>query len=258
MERERRGRGRAASADLSTRSLIPPSCCLTPHTQSMASRPSTRRPSGLPPFTHALSLPDDVWIEILARLPPADLPAALASCTELHRLAPFAWRALCLQRWSAWSAISSSAGVPIRDWKRQAEFFELRDREEAAVAATKMSERRPAALAGSAPAAQPAAPAIGPRHRAILVEWLAEVSDDGHFARCGRGGVALWRAPGGVDGREAGEKKRPFSRFALTLSILLPRSPSSGAPSRPSSSRRRPTWTPTWPAGAWRTCPSSR
>lgn len=159
------------------------------------SRPATRR-APAPLTTHALSLPDDLWLEVLARLPPADLPAALASCSELRRLAPFAWRGLCLHRWPAWSAISTGAGLPIRDWKRQAEFFELRDREEAAVRATAgaAGPPPPIAPAGVRPTVEgapaPAAP-IGPRHRAILVEWLAEVSS-GRLLR-GVGGAGEWR-----------------------------------------------------------------
>jgi hypothetical protein len=163
-------------------------------TPSMPAATTTRASARAALRTAVLTLPDDLWIEILARLPPADLPAALAaSPREFGRLAPWAWRALCFARWPASAATSAAAGVPIADWKRQAEFYALRDREEA-VAATVGRPAGPLAGAQRASAGSPPAvpqPVVGPRHRAILVEWLAEVRESLEEGVWGPGGARM-------------------------------------------------------------------
>ena len=194
----------------------------TPH-PTKSTRSAARRASLTPTFptTHALAIPDDLWLEIFARLPPSDLPSALAAAPDFARLAPFAWRGLALHRWPAWCSVAQAAGVPIRDWRRQAEFFELRDREEAAVAACSRPARE--STAGEAAVASP----IGPRHRGILVEWLAEVSMGDLFAwaRWGERRCPGARTPGTLPlhpwNRLKAGVSRPTTRFAHRSSFLF-------------------------------------
>ena len=78
--------------------------------------------------------------------------------------------------------------------------------------------------------------------------------EGGGRACAGAAGVCLFPHP--WKRRRAGEQPTDF--LTLPPPSPLPRSPLNGAPNPPSSSRRRPTWTPTWRARWWTTCPSSR
>jgi hypothetical protein len=169
----------------------------------------------------ALALPDDLWIEILARVPAAgDAPSlgrALASTKWMHALTPWAWRGAVFARWPAWAAVAAGAGrgraassapppCPVPCWRRLYDMFALRQREMDAAQATAaaVAGRR----GGATPPAEQDAGAVTPRHRAVLVEWLAEVRGRRTAWMGERGGeegagTPNWgRGGGGAGGRE--------------------------------------------------------
>ena len=112
-----------------------------------------------------------------------DLGRALCAAPWLRELGAHAWAATVRRRWPRWAAIADAAREKraIAEeprcskseeiaWRRQAELFELREREELAIAP----------LAGGAIAKKQTV--VQPRHRAVLAEWLAEVSKFVEFA----------------------------------------------------------------------------
>ena len=135
---------------------------------SRRTRPTTRRTD--PP---AASVPGDLWICILGAVgasDPSSLGRALCATPQFAALAPWAWREAVQARWPAWAAVAARAG-PVTAWRRLHELFSLRQRELDAVATE-------SALASSRAAASTAPPSVTPRHRSVLVEWLAEVRRD--------------------------------------------------------------------------------
>lgn len=165
------------------RALAPPA----PETPPMSPSPSTSQQSAAPALTFA-DLPNDCIIDILSFVGASspstsgdlrDLGRALCAAPWLRELSAHAWAATVRRRWPRWSAIadaarekrSTVAAEPISGgssaeettWRRQAELFELREREELAVSPL---------LNGAIAKKQTV---VQPRHRAVLAEWLAEV-----------------------------------------------------------------------------------
>ena len=165
---------------------------LEPETPPMSPGPSTSQPAAA---TFA-DLPNDCIIDILsfAGAPSSssssascsssstsgdfrDLGRALCAAPWLRELGAHAWAATVRRRWPRWAAIADAAREKraIAEeprcskseeiaWRRQAELFELREREELAIAPL---------LGGTIAKKQTV---VQPRHRAVLAEWLAEVS----------------------------------------------------------------------------------
>jgi len=159
-----------------------------PETPPMSPSPSTLQAvPALALTTTFADLPNDCIIDILSFVgtpsssPSAageafrDLGRALCAAPWLRELGVHAWAAAVRRRWPAWAAIADAARVKRAvaepsmgkaeeiAWRRQAELFELREREELAIAP----------LAGGAIAKRQTV--VQPRHRAVLAEWLAEV-----------------------------------------------------------------------------------
>lgn len=168
------------------RALAPPA----PDTPPMSPSPSTSQQPSRSALTFA-DLPNDCIIDILSFVGASspstseglrDLGRALCAAPWLRELGAHAWAATVRRRWPRWAAIAdaarekksadATAAEPIGGngskaaetaWRRQAELFELREREELAVAP----------LLNGAIAKKQAV--VQPRHRAVLAEWLAEV-----------------------------------------------------------------------------------
>lgn len=158
--------------------------------------PRRTRSTARRPAAGADALPDDLWISILGLVgasDPSSLGRALCSAPQFARLSSWAWREAVQARWPAWTAVAVRAG-PVSAWRRLHELFSLRQRELDAVEAE-------AALASSRAAAASAPPSVTPRHRSVLVEWLAEVRGD---VRAAANRSALSIAPDGR--RDAGNR----------------------------------------------------
>ena len=104
--------------------------------------------------------PDELWLEILSHLRGKDLGKAVCVSKKFSSLTETAWMYACAKRWPQWHEI---ARAPDTQWRRQYELLELRERELAAVP--------------SVPAIVKLQTCVNARHRTILTEWLAEVSD---------------------------------------------------------------------------------
>ena len=105
-------------------------------------------------------LPDEIWVEIMGRLPAKDIGRLVCASQGLHRLSQLGWRAACFRRWPRWSAIAGTEGHAAL-WRRQYELLGLREAEVGIlpdVAAIRRLQQ-----------------SITARHRAILTEWLCEV-----------------------------------------------------------------------------------
>lgn len=161
-----------------------------PETPPMSPGPSTSQQPAAVTFA---DLPNDCIIDILsfAGAPTScsssnssstsgdfrDLGRALCAAPWLRALGAHAWAATVRRRWPRWAAIADAArekrAIAVEPprcskaeeiaWRRQAELFELREREELAIAP----------LVGGAIAKKQTV--VQPRHRAVLAEWLAEV-----------------------------------------------------------------------------------
>ncbi|CAK0784974.1 hypothetical protein CVIRNUC_008179 [Coccomyxa viridis] len=106
-------------------------------------------------------LPDELLVEILSHLSDRDLGAALCSSQRFTVLREQVWRAVCARRWPQWFAVVKVTQVP---WRRQAELLSLRERE----LVVQPNQR----------AIQKTQTVVTPNNRAVLAEWLAEVSWD--------------------------------------------------------------------------------
>ena len=104
-------------------------------------------------------LPDELLIEVLSNLSDRDLGAALCSSKRFSVLKEPIWRAVCAKRWPHWFPIISSTQV---SWKRQAELLSLRERE--------------LLVQPNQQAIQKTQTVVTPSNRAVLAEWLAEVT----------------------------------------------------------------------------------
>ena len=113
-------------------------------------------------FANVLELfPDELWLEVFCRLHDAkDLGKIFCVSKKFSSLTETAWMYACAKRWPQWHEI---ARAPDTQWRRQYELLELRERELAAVP--------------SVPAIVKLQTCVNARHRTILMEWLAEVSD---------------------------------------------------------------------------------
>ena len=139
-------------------------------------RPRTRRAALR---AAALNLPDDLWIEILGFVGAQDAASmgrALCAAKWMAPYAPHAWRSAVVARWPAAAAVASAAG-PVPCWRKLYEMLALRQAEADAAAAVTAA----AAARGGARAAS-----VTPVHRAVLVEWLAEVRVLAQMAGPGR------------------------------------------------------------------------
>ncbi|KAL4437486.1 hypothetical protein ABPG77_003467 [Micractinium sp. CCAP 211/92] len=108
-----------------------------------------------------LSLPDELLIEILSRLPAQAIASSVSSCRSLHAHSAAIWQAACFKRWPQWSAIAAEPGA---QWRRQYELLSLREAE--------------AGCLPSVAAIRKVQKGVTERHRNILTEWLCEVSFD--------------------------------------------------------------------------------
>ncbi|KAL4452109.1 hypothetical protein ABPG75_007771 [Micractinium tetrahymenae] len=108
-----------------------------------------------------LSLPDELLIEILSRLPAQAIASSLSSCRALHAQSAAVWQAACSRRWPQWAAIAAEPGA---QWRRQYELLSLREAE--------------AGCLPSVAAIRKVQKSVTERHRSILTEWLCEVSFD--------------------------------------------------------------------------------
>jgi hypothetical protein len=104
-------------------------------------------------------LPDELLIEVLSNLSDRDLGAALCSSKRFSVLKEPTWRAVCAKRWPHWFPIIRSTQV---SWKRQAELLSLRERE--------------LLVQPNQQAIQKTQTVVTPSNRAVLAEWLAEVT----------------------------------------------------------------------------------
>lgn len=102
--------------------------------------------------------PDELWIEILSHLPGKNIGQAALVCRKFARLRDESWQYACAKRWPDWYHI---ARAPDTLWRRQYELFELREREQTAVAPITIIVQRQSI--------------VNARHRTVLAEWLAEV-----------------------------------------------------------------------------------
>jgi len=166
---------------------------LAPETPPMSPSTSSQLASADAATTSFSDLPNDCIIDILSFVGSSsssassssssnglrDLGRALCAAPWLRELSAHAWAATVRRRWPVWAAIADAAHekkaiaelLPNNNnpkakeiaWRRQAELFELREREELAVAP----------LVGGAIAKRQEV--VQPRHRAVLAEWLAEV-----------------------------------------------------------------------------------
>lgn len=201
----------------------------------MSPGPSTSRQPA--PVTFA-DLPNDCIIDILSFAGAPSSSTSLASCSSstsgdfrdlgralcaapwLRELGEHAWAATVRRRWPRWAAIADAArekrAIAVEPprcskaeeiaWRRQAELFELREREELAIAP----------LAGGAIAKKQTV--VQPRHRAVLAEWLAEVRAISLF------GADAQQTNSSVRNLRGGREKPP--RLAPCPRLLLPLSQS--------------------------------
>lgn len=123
--------------------------------------------SGLGGIMRFLSLPDELLVEILSRLPAQAIASSLSSCRSLHAQSAAVWQAACSKRWPQWAAIAAEPGA---QWRRQYELLSLREAE--------------AACLPSVAAIRKVQKGVTERHRSILTEWLCEVSGGGRTRRC--------------------------------------------------------------------------
>lgn len=114
--------------------------------------------SGLGGIMRFLSLPDELLIEILSRLPAQAIASSVSSCRSLHAHSAAIWQAACFKRWPQWSAIAAEPGA---QWRRQYELLSLREAE--------------AGCLPSVAAIRKVQKGVTERHRNILTEWLCEV-----------------------------------------------------------------------------------
>lgn len=123
--------------------------------------------SGLGGIMRFLSLPDELLIEILSRLPAQAIASSLSCCRSLHAQSAAVWQASCSRRWPQWAAIAAEPGA---QWRRQYELLLLREAE--------------AACLPSVAAIRKVQKSVTERHRSILAEWLCEVSRRGGGGSC--------------------------------------------------------------------------
>ena len=124
----------------------------------------------------ALSLPEELWVEVASHLGGAELGRFVCTCTSFARIGQHAWRAACFRRWPGWAAIAAEPGA---QWRRQYELLALRQAE-----------------AGSVPDLERLGrlqQTITERHRSILTEWLCEVRGGGGAGGWGAAMPRLWR-----------------------------------------------------------------
>ena len=106
-------------------------------------------------------VPDELLIEILSHLQDKDLGVALCSSKRFWACKEPIWKAACARRWPAWFAVAQGSTVP---WRRGYELLSLRERELLAVPSQAAIEKTQTV--------------VNARNRAVLTEWLAEVSPD--------------------------------------------------------------------------------
>ena len=109
----------------------------------------------------ASHLPSELWVDIFSYLPAGDLARALGVCKSWASLGEAGWRAACFRRWPRWSALAGVGDGEVA-WRRLHELFQLREDDARGVP----DVQRITSLQHT----------VTPRHRAILTEWLCEVS----------------------------------------------------------------------------------
>lgn len=106
----------------------------------------------------------DLWVKVLSFLGPRDLGTALCTCRATCAVSQLAWKAACERRWPRWAeiAVGEPDDVPTAYWRRIFEVLVLREREGDSIHDVQAIRRRQAVVTEG--------------HRAMLVEWLCEVS----------------------------------------------------------------------------------
>ena len=114
-------------------------------------------------------LPDEIIAEIFSHLQDKDLGVALSSSRRFFVQRDQIWRAACARRWPAWYALAKGSIVP---WRREYEMLTMREKELFIVPSlSKIAKTQTV---------------VNAHNRAVLTEWLAEVSSDGaHLASDG-------------------------------------------------------------------------
>ncbi|CAL8462949.1 g2483 [Coccomyxa elongata] len=107
------------------------------------------------------NLPDELLMEILAHLKDRDLGVALCTSKRFYACREAVWREASAKRWPTWFAVARGSEIP---WRRQYEMLSLRERE--------------LLVLPSLAAIQKKQTVVNAQNRAVLTEWLAEVSWD--------------------------------------------------------------------------------
>jgi hypothetical protein len=112
------------------------------------------------------SLPDELWIEIMARLDAENICLMQMACKQFKRLHVDALKLFCGSRWPCWYAIAQSKLThttvkPSLYWKQVVNAFQLREREQSVL----LDVEKACQLQKT----------VLPAHRALLAEWLLEV-----------------------------------------------------------------------------------
>ena len=102
--------------------------------------------------------PQELWIEVLSHLGGKDISRAVCAASTFADVTEHVWRSACERRWPAWSQVAASADT---EWRRLYELLELREKEMDAVPCVQAINRLQKI--------------VNPRHRMVLIEWLAEV-----------------------------------------------------------------------------------
>ena len=105
-------------------------------------------------------VPVELWIQVLSHLPCREIAASATVCKAFAAVQQEVLREACVRRFPEWAQASQApAGA---NWKRLYDLFEQRERDHSAVA-TQTAVARTQSL-------------VQAPHRAVLAEWLIEVS----------------------------------------------------------------------------------
>ena len=104
-------------------------------------------------------MPDELLIEMLSYLQDKDLGVALCASKRFSSCKEVIYMQACAKRWPGWFKVVRGSEVP---WRRGYELLSLRERELTAVPLLSAILSRQTV--------------VNARNRAVLTEWLAEVS----------------------------------------------------------------------------------
>lgn len=137
-------------------------------------------------------LPDEMWAEVLSRLPYTDIGTAMCVCKTFSSMETYVWRLACADKWPELTA--QMATVPDRmfkaqqsRWRKCYEMLSLREAENSLVREWGTTfPQKPVALATSTGVADstgsvvhtPLQKEVTPHYRGVLVEWMIEVAQE--------------------------------------------------------------------------------